>query len=155
MKIKKIIFTATALIASICATNSASAQVNLDGWDFGAKVNFYTDWDITGVGVYGRHELGGGFRIEPSFSFLFRRGASIDITADVHYPFDLGSNFEVYPLAGLSLNDPSTFGLGINVGGGAGYKISDRVDANLGLKWAVQTQTSNPFIVSFGAGYKF
>lgn len=110
-----------------------------------------------GIGVYGRHALGDNLRIEPSFSFLCQTGMSIDLTADVHYPIALSDGFEAYPLAGLSLNDPGSFGLGINVGGGLGYKISDVVNVDFGLKWTLQTQKyiTNPFIISFGVGYKF
>ncbi|MFI3304921.1 MAG: hypothetical protein R3Y68_00230 [Rikenellaceae bacterium] len=154
--IKKVFLSIVALLTVICI-ESASAK-STTGWSGGAKVNIYTNWDSTaGVGVYARRSLNGGFRLEPSFIFLCNKDMSIDISADLHYPINLGSDIELYPLVGLSLNDPSRLGLGINFGGGVGYNVTNRINIDLGAKWGLQTQRyiSNPFILSFGCGYKF
>ncbi|MFI3259109.1 MAG: hypothetical protein R3Y16_03340 [Rikenellaceae bacterium] len=157
MKLKSTILAVAALVVALFSTtNEASAQ-DLAGWTGGAKVNFYTGWDTSSLGVYGRYTLNNGLRLEPSVSFIFAKGCTIDVTVDAHYIFDLGDKFEAYPLVGVSINDPGKFGFAANFGGGLGYKLSDVINLDLGMKWALQTQSyiSNPFIISIGGGYKF
>ncbi len=153
--LKKIIFAVTALI--VASTSLVSAQ-NAGEWKVGGKLNIYSNWDgAIGIGAYGRYGLNSDFRLEPSFVILCKQGMSVDISADVQYPIQLSPEFELYPLAGLSLNDPGKFGLGVNLGTGLGYKLTNKVSIDFGLKWVIQTQdfTPNPLIFSFGSGYKF
>lgn len=157
MRLKKFLLTLVAIVATAATVSTTSAQ-DLSGWSAGGKISIYSGWNGTvGVGVFARHDIGDMFRIEPSFLFLCEKGMSIEVAADLQYPIDLSENFEVYPLAGLTLNDPGKFGLGINIGGGLGYKISNRLTTDLGLKWIIQTQKyiSNPIAISLGCGYKF
>ncbi len=127
-------------------------------WGVGAKVKTYSRLNgATGVGLFARYGLGSGFRLEPSLIIFTRSGMSVDISTDIHYPFNVSRGFEVYPIAGLSINDLGSFGLGLNVGAGAGYHITDRIHLDLGAKWAIQTQrgVNHPIIISIGSGYKF
>ncbi len=121
-------------------------------------MNIYTRWDgAVGVGVYARYAFADKFRVEPSFVYICRKGMSVDISADVHYPINVGENLELYPLAGLSLNDPGRLGLGVNFGGGASYNLSNDLSIDAGLKWSILTQDfiKNPVIISIGASYRF
>lgn len=154
MTIRKIALAATILLTSITCTLAQSRGM----WSGGAKLNIYSRWGgATGIGVYGRYGLGSGFRIEPSFVILCKKGMSVDISGDLQYPIAITRGVELYPLVGVSINDPGRFGLGMNFGGGVGYMLTNRVNLDFGVKWIAQTQQSiaNPVVFSFGGGYKF
>ncbi len=153
---KRLFLTIVALLSLVGMSNVSAKSTT--GWSAGAKVNVYTNWDSTaGIGIYTRHYLKGGFRLEPAFVFLCNRDMSIDLSADIQYPIHLGSSVEFYPLVGVAINDPSRLGLAVNFGGGLGYNVTNRVNVDFGAKWGLQTQRyiNNPFILSFGCGYKF
>ncbi len=154
--IKKIFISLVAIVATLSTINTASAQDY--GWTAGGRVSIYSGWNgAVGVGVYARHGIADIFRIEPSFTILCETGMSIEAAADLQYPIGICEGFEAYPLAGVSFNDPGKFGVGINFGGGLGYSISNRLSADFGVKWILQTQkyVSNPVVFSLGCGYKF
>ncbi len=155
MKIRNLLFAVAAMV--VAATTTASAQ-DLSGWTLGGKLGVYSRWaGTTGIGIYGRHALSESLRIEPTLTFLCKKGMSVDIAADVQYPIDTDLGIEVYPLAGLSLNDPGKFGLGINLGAGAGYQLTEKLNIDFGVKWIIQTQKyiANPVVFSLGCGHKF
>lgn len=157
MKLKKLALALIALVATTAFITPTSAQEQGE-WTGGVKFNIYSRWNGTaGVGVYARYGLSDALRVEPAVVLLCKKGMSFDISGDLQYPISLSNNLEVYPIAGLSFNDPYTWGLGINVGGGVGYELSNRINVNLGLKWIIQTQKyiTNPILFSFGGGYKF
>lgn len=154
---KKILFALAAIIATLATVNTTSAQ-SLGDWNVGGRINIYSRWNGTvGIGAYGRYGFDNGLRVEPAVMFLCEKGMSVDISADLQYATEVASGLELYPLAGISLNDPGKFGLGINLGGGAEYYLSERLSTGLGLKWIIQTQkyVSNPLVISLSCGYKF
>ena len=65
----------------------------------------------------------------------------IGINVDGHYNFEVGDGFVAYPLVGLNYlmisGDGYTYnsGIGINVGGGASYEISDSMKLYGELKY--------------------
>ncbi|MFR9650413.1 MAG: porin family protein [Rikenellaceae bacterium] len=149
---KKILFAIIAIVLSASATKASSGDLQI-----GAKTQFYTRWDgIVGIGPMVKYDINDMFRVESALLLLTKKGASIDWSIDLHMPFQLSSSFEIYPLAGISLNDPYKFGVALGLGGGANYNINDRWVANAGVKWSIQSQQylKNPFIIACGIGYK-
>lgn len=91
-----------------------------------------------------RHDLGLGVGVTagivksidfaPSFNYYFiDHGHLWTIDADFHYNFDLGHDFTIYPLVGLSVCNwgaehvDSTTKLGVNLGGGVKYAINKNI----------------------------
>ncbi len=122
----------------------------------GGRMSLYTRWDGTfGIGAYARYGITDQLRVEPSIMALCRRGMSIDISADFHYAFELDDKYELYPLVGISVNDPGEFGVGFNIGGGTNIVVTEDWDFSGGIKWMIDTHARNPLIISIGAHYKF
>ncbi len=155
MGVKRVLVAVVAMV-TLFSLQPLAAQERGE-WSGGAKFNVYSRWDGTmGVGVYARYGLLNHMRLEPSFVFLCREGMSLDVSVDAQFPFNVEDKLELYPMAGLSLNDPGKFGLGINVGGGASYAITKWLSFDTGIKWIIQTQgIKNPILFSFGGGFKF
>ncbi len=151
------IFLAIIAVCALFTVSTASAQEQGE-IKAGAKMAVYSGWNGTfGIGAYARYGLTDDLRLEPSLLYLCRKGMSVDFSIDAQYAFDISDSFEAYPAVGIALNDPAKFGLGINFGGGASYKLSDVVDIDFGVKWVLQTQSyiSNPLVFSLGGSYKF
>ncbi len=155
---KKILLSVATLIAATLATvNSANAQ-GAQEFVVGPKVSIYARWQgLAGVGAFARYGLTDNIRVEPAFVILCRKGAAVDISADVHYAFNLSDDFEIYPIAGLSFNKAYVASLGLNLGAGASYSISNRVSVHTDLKYMFESasRSRNPIIFSFGTGYRF
>ncbi len=157
MKRFYLIVAAIVVAATTLTTNSASAQ-NAHEWVAGPKVSIYARWNgLAGVGAYARYGITNSLRIEPAFAVLCRRGAIIDVSADLQYAFHLPSNFELFPMVGLSYNHASKSSLGVNLGTGAAYNVSNRFSVNTSIKYMLETSKYmvNPIIFSFGMGYRF
>ena len=153
---KKIILTTIIALSSLF---SLSAQ-EVGEFSVLPKANVYTNTGggaIFGLGVAGRYAFSDNIRVEPALTALFKTGASIDVSADMHYIFDMTSEWKVYPLVGISANDIGSWSMGINFGVGTDYRIAERWDLTAGLKWMVQTAKwhKNPIIISFGGNYRF
>ena len=97
---------------------------------------------------------------------------------DVHYLFSLGDNIKVYPLAGLTYLRGSVDGftqtvstpagsitvgsneshsdgnLGVNLGGGFQYDLSEKFALNAEVKFQI-IKNSNQGVISAGFLYKF
>ena len=144
-----------ALLLVSLAPIGASAEEG--GLTVGAKMNIYSRWDgMVGVGPMVMYSLTDHLRFESALLFLTKEGASVDWSNEVQVPFRLSSALEVYPLAGISLNDPYKFGVAFGFGGGAVYNINDRWGVNGGVKWNIQTQefVKNPLVISVGVACK-
>ncbi len=153
-----LIFMVLIMVASSSFTTLSAKEDNGKEWGFGAKVNLYSGWNgMIGLGGYARYDISQLFRLEPSLVILCDEGTSIDLSVDLHMPMELSSAVELYPLVGLSLNDPGKLGLGVNLGGGLGYSISQKVNVDFGIKWMIASQKyyNNPLIFSLGCGFKF
>ncbi len=152
---KKILLTA---IVALFAVTAASAQ-DKGNWGVGPKMSIYTNLGDTvfGLGAAARYSFTDNWRVEPSITALFHDYCSVDISADVHYLFNLTPDWKIYPLAGLSANDFGDWSLGINLGGGVDFSVARNWDVSAGLKWMLETRTGwkNPVIFNLGATYKF
>lgn len=156
---KKILLIVALIITTLPSMWARESDSESRGWGVGGKINIYSGWNgAIGIGAYTRHYLGGsGFRLEPSLVIICEEGSSIDLTTDLQYPLKLSHALELYPLVGLSLNDPGKLALGVNMGGGLGYKISQKVTADFGIKYMISTLKAynNPLIFSIGCGFNF
>ncbi|MBE6181958.1 MAG: porin family protein [Rikenellaceae bacterium] len=151
---KKIIFT---MIVALFAMTTVSAQ-EVGNWAVGPKIGIYTNTStIFSIGAIGRYSFTDNWRVEPGIAVLCKKGCSVDINADVQYLFQVADAWNVYPLAGVSVNDIGGWSCGINLGGGADFSVADRWDITAGIKWMIQTAKHhpNPIIISLGATYKF
>ncbi|MEG1645618.1 MAG: porin family protein [Alistipes sp.] len=146
-------------VAAIFVITSTTAQEK-GQWSVGPKIGIYTHTGggaIFGLGAIARYNITDAWRIEPGITALFKSGCSVDINCDIHYLFELGDKFTLYPLAGLSASDIGKWGFGINLGAGADYKIADHWDLSAGVKWlpVFESLRKNPIIISVGGSYKF
>ncbi len=154
---KKILLTA---VIALFAVTAASAQ-DKGNWGIGPKIGIYTntgaDGAIFGIGATGRYSFTDAWRIEPAITALCKKGCSVDINADVHYLFKVARFWDVYPLAGLSVNDIGDWSMGIDLGAGTDFALTRNWDLTAGVKWMIQTRSysKNPIIISIGAVYKF
>ncbi|MEG1700028.1 MAG: porin family protein [Alistipes sp.] len=145
---------------AMMATFAASAQ-DKGNWAVGPKIGVYAntgaDGAIFGVGAIGRYSITDNWRLEPGVTALLHDGCSVDVNCDVQYLFNLGSDWNIYPLAGLSANDIGGWSCGINVGGGADFSVARNWDISAGVKWMIQTAEyhKNPVVFSLGAAYRF
>lgn len=152
-----LIVAALIVAATTLTTNKAEAQ-NAHEWVAGPKVSIYARWNaVAGVGAYARYGITNNLRVEPAFVVLCKKGYAVDLSADLQYAIYLPSNFEVYPMVGMSYNHTSKSSLGVNLGAGTSYSISNRVSVNTSIKYMLQTAAyvRNPIIFSFGMGYRF
>lgn len=154
---KKILFSA---IIALFAVTAVSAQ-DKGNWGVGPKIGVYTntgaDGAVFGVGATGRYSFTDTWRVEPGIMAICKKGCSVDISADVHYLFNVASSWTVYPLAGLSANDIGDWSMSFNLGAGTDFSIARNWDLTAGVKWMIQTHKhwKNPLLISVGAVYRF
>ena len=95
------------LAAVVCISTTASAQDKGD-WAIMPRINIYTAWDadtVFGIGAAARYNVLDQLRLEPALTLLCHDGCSIDLNCDVHYLFPVADRWNLYPLAGISVND--------------------------------------------------
>lgn len=153
---KKFILALAVMVASISA---ASAQEQ-GQWTIGPRLNIYSNTGggaIASLGAFARYNFTDAWRVEPALSVLFHEGCSIDINCDVHYLFEVAPKWTVYPLAGITVSDMGVWGFGMNFGGGADFAVARDWDLTAAVKWmpVFESFRKNPFVISFGATYKF
>ena len=134
-------------------------------FEIGGGLVFSTESGPT-IGVDARVQFGVAetFRIAPSLNYLFKSdGVSIlEINGDVHYPFAVTESVTIYPIGGLNITRISVdlgFGsgsdseIGINLGGGVNFNITESIRAFAELKAVVLIDGYSPIII--GAGVLF
>ena len=146
-------------VVAVFALTTASAQ-DQGKWGVGPKVGVYThtgDDAIFSIGAAARYSFTDNWRIEPAIAAIFEDHCSVDISADVHYLFNVARQWKVYPLAGFGVNDFGSWSCSINLGAGTDFTLNKHWDFSAGLKWMVQTESGrkNPILISVGATYKF
>lgn len=152
---KKMLFAA---LVALFAAGTASAQ-DAGKWSVGPQASLYANLNDTvfGIGATARYSFTDHWRLQPSITALCHKGCSVDVSADVHYIVPVVDSWQVYPLAGLSVNDFGEASLGINIGAGADFNIARNWDLSAGLKWMIETHKDwkNPLVISIGASYMF
>jgi outer membrane protein X len=107
------------------------------------------------IGVKFNYGITDQIRVSPSFNyFLEKNGLSgWEINADAHYLFNVAPKISVYPLAGLTFtgwtfdwggmfegaesSSNTETRLGVNIGAGIGYQLTDNISIGLELKYSV------------------
>lgn len=127
--------------------------VNPSGTNYlGVNASYATDFDGVGLGLKVNHQFPRNFRLEFSGDYFFKHDnvSFWDLNANLHYLFPIGSNFTLYPLGGLtftsyhfstpaypgvpSVSDTSNH-LGVNIGGGVQYNITQDWAINAEMKY--------------------
>ena len=128
---------------------------------FGAHFSYGTEIESIGIGVKYQYNITDNIRLEPSMNYFFEnKGVDMfDFNANAHYLFPMSSsNVRVYPLAGLTFARWD-FGkvvsrLGVNVGGGAEFDITDKLILNFELKYQVVSDLDQA-VFNVGLAYTF
>lgn len=146
----------------------------------GGQLAYPTDIKSLGIGVKGGYGITDAIRTQATFDYFLKKDnvSCWDLNLDVHYLFPLGDNIKVYPLAGLTylrcsvdgftqtVSTPagsSTVGsneshsdgnLGVNLGGGFQYDLSEKFALNAEVKFQI-IKNSNQGVISAGFLYKF
>lgn len=145
---------------------SASAQSKGD-MAAGIKFDYGTGDNLSniGLGVKYQYNVIDNLRIEPSFTYFFKKDniSMWDISANVHYQFELADRFTLYPLAGLSvMGVKASYGgfsasdndFGVNLGVGCDFDLTDYLILDVEAKYRIAGDWSR-FMVGIGLGYKF
>ena len=165
------IFTVVVLIIALVG-GSAYAQEKGD-MAVGANivVGSFTDSKNSvdfGVGARFMYNITQPIRLDGSFNYYFGASAPLDFSVNAHYLINVMPKLNVYPLVGLSIyafgddddddwsdDDYSTEtvagGLGLNIGGGAEYRLTDNIFGIVELKYNL----GMGFAASAGVAYKF
>jgi outer membrane protein X len=179
---KRVLKFATLAVALVMVGFSANAQEKGDkavGGNVGIAIG--DGFTNVGIGAKFQYNLMKKLRGEGAFTYYVGEGYLWDLSVNAHYLIGIPnvSKLNVYPLAGLSIgafsgddepsydpDDPYDYsvepgggiGLGLNLGGGAEYKLTDKIFVSAELKYRICFDTeyfSNKFMVSVGVAYKF
>lgn len=126
-----------------------------------------------GIGAKYQYSFTDAIRLEPSATYFFKKDyvSMWDINVNVHYLFHLADKFSLYPLAGVSLlgakadlgDELKEYGVkasasetkfGVNLGGGAQYRLSENFALALEIKYQLVSDYDRP-VFTLGAAYKF
>lgn len=101
-------------------------------------------------------------RIAPEVGYVFRNQgkSAFEMSVDMHFPFRLAKGFDVYPLAGLTLNNwnykhsDSTTKVGADFGAGFDLYLTSNLKLNLQGKYSLMNDTDGGFF-DMGIAYVF
>lgn len=120
---------------------SAFAQKGIQA--FGVNLGYGSEIESASIGVKYQYNITNNIRLEPSANYFFeKRGIDMfDFNANAHYLIPTENNIRLYPLAGLTFTRWD-FGkvanrLGLNIGGGADFDVSDNLFVNFELKYQI------------------
>ena len=167
-------------LTAVIALLSIGAYAQKGQAYLGGQLAYPTDIESLGIGVKGGYGITDAIRAQATFDYFLKKDnvSCWDLNLDVHYLFPLGNNIKVYPLAGLTylrssvdgvtqtVNTPAgsvTVGsnesysdgdLGLNLGGGFQYDLTDKLVLNAEVKFQIIKNT-NQGVISAGLAYKF
>ena len=130
---KKIIFMAIAVIATVFNANAVQGDVSA-----AAQFVYGSRHSMAGLGVQLQYEPLTNFRLAPEFIYFFKNDhrSAINANLNLHYVIKTSSSFALYPILGFSyvnykvdstLGDHSDNLCGANVGLGAEYRVQERL----------------------------
>ena len=163
------------LITVCCAVLMSMAMMAQEGSMFvGGNLNYgmYSNRNEFGLGAKFQYEFIDQWRGEASANYYFEQNdiTSWDFSANLHYIFPLDGGFRVYPLAGVCFDyvhanvqyldierqirqyTRTTTRLGLNLGGGVEYPLTDDFKINAELKYQIIQGYSRP-VISVGVSY--
>jgi len=148
-----------AIIATAVTAVSVSAQEEGE-WAVAPKFNIYAhtgDGAVLGLGAGMRYSITDAVRIEPSFIYMLDDDSALELSVDVHYVFEVGNRWNLYPMAGLTANNIYGWSSGVNLGAGVDFALTDRWDLTAAVKWQPMfaKHRTNPVLISIGGSFKF
>lgn len=137
------------------------------------NVGFQTDVKRFMIGAQGRYNITDDIRLAPDIMLLFPKDKLIglDVNANIHYVLNSGAQLEVYPLAGLAIQNNhqgerkitnigsnevlktqsnSFTKIGVNVGTGFTYGLAENRFANFEMKYVIGGQHCFVFALGYG-----
>ncbi len=167
-------------LTAVIALFSIGAYAQKGQAYLGGQLAYPTEIESLGIGVKGGYGITDAIRAQATFDYFLKKNnvSWWDLNLDVHYLFPLGNNIKVYPLAGLTylrgsvdgftqtVNTPdgtvtvgsnesySDGNLGLNLGGGFQYDLTDKLVLNAEVKFQIIKNT-NQGVISAGLAYKF
>ena len=141
---------------------TANAQNEPGKMAIGANLNYgmHKDYKNIGFGAKFQYNITDAIRGEASGNYFLKKdGVSFwNVEVNAEYLFKVGDAFTIYPLAGLDLlgtkvGDYSDSELGLNLGAGVEYQLSE----NLALKaeYNYKTQGNGWSLLKFGVVIPF
>ena len=130
----------------------------------GGNLNYgmHSDYKNFGFGVKAQYEFIQNFRAEASANYFLEKDnlKMWDINANLHYIFRISDKFAIYPLGGVcvlatDLDAPgigSHSDLGVNVGGGIEFPITDVIKINAEAKYQIVDDWDRP-VLSLGIAF--
>ncbi len=132
---------------------------------------YTTEIEKLGLNLGGQYSINPEIDLSAGFTFFTGESTSIFGTTiksnfwmfdiDGHYNFNVENDFTIYPLVGLNFttasvkigdNRDSTTELGLNIGGGAKYALTDALDAFFELKYIIGDFDQG--VIGLGVVYK-
>ncbi len=131
---------------------------------FGVNLNYglHSDYKNLGLGVKGQYEFIDNVRGEASFNYYLKKDnvSMWELNANVHYLFRITDEVTLYPLAGLTMltakvesanfggikSSASDTNIGLNLGAGIEYPLSDSVKLNGEIKYQIVNDFDRPVI---------
>lgn len=167
-------------LTAVIALLSIGAYAQKGQTYLGGQLAYPTDIESLGIGVKGGYGITDAIRAQATFDYFLKKNnvSWWDLNLDVHYLFPLGNNIKVYPLAGLTYLRGSVDGvtqtvntqdgsvtvgsnesysdgnLGLNLGAGFQYDLTDKLVLNAEVKFQIIKNT-NQGVISAGLAYKF
>ena len=145
----------------------------------GVHTLYGTDVSNLGIGVRARYDINEQFRLDGNFNYYFKKNnlEFWDLNANLHYLFNITDKFTAYPLGGLGyVNTKVTYTsyegidkygkpitaevstsdgrLGVNLGGGVDFALTDDLYLNGEVKYQI-VSGYNQAVMSAGIVYKF
>lgn len=122
--------------------------------------------DYNNLGLTGKFQwnVTDALRLEPSASYYFEKNYynMWDINANLHYIFKITDTFNLYPLGGISIvgmsiseADYSDTQLGLNIGGGLEYKLTQSLSLGAELRYQGLGDWEDRITIGFGLTYRF
>ena len=146
------------LVAVFAMSTAAFAQKGVTA--FGVQ-GVYDDWNGQfGIGVKLQHNFADQFRSEIGTDLFFKKYdiSMVDVNANFHYVVPVASQFNVYPLVGANIaffNHDILTRIGLNLGGGLEYYITDTVKLVGEAKYIVSDNGFSRFGANFGFAFMF
>ncbi len=165
------------LVAAVVAF-AANAQAQKGAMAGGAQIAFGSgdSFSNTGIGVKFQYNVMDQLRAEPSFTYYLKKDnvGMWDFSLNAHYLFPVMDGLNLYPLAGLSMfgvsvsipeidlgplgtiggGSESSSEIGLNIGGGADYALTENIAVGGEIRMKMGGDWSRT-IIAIGAIYKF